>query len=267
MDALGAIEPWAGEAARAGLCSLRPAVACLLLPILAPDLVPAMVRNGLFLMMGALALALQPELLQQGASGLAWLALAVREALLGLGLGFGLASLLWAFVAAGDIVDAKIGLNALHIHDAASGTSSGPSGALLGRLAACAFMACGGLGAFVRVLVESFRIWPVGQGIERPLPGGLAVFETWFADGSARALLVAAPVLVVLFAVDLVLGLINRFAPQIPLIALSASLKACAAVAVWLLMLVTLAQGFDGAVLERIHSLLPALGKVWAPRG
>jgi type III secretion protein T len=226
-----------------------------------------MVRNGLFLTMGALALALQPQVLLHGASGLTWLALAAQEALLGLGLGFGLASLLWAFMAAGEIVDAKIGLNALQIHDAAAGTTSGPSGALLGRLAACAFVACGGLGAFVRVLVDSFRIWPVGQGAGQPLPGGLAVFEAWFADGSARALLVAAPVLVVLFAIDLVLGLINRFAPQIPLIALSASLKACAAVAVWLLMLATLAQGFDGAMLERIDSLLPALGKAWAGRG
>jgi type III secretion protein T len=267
MDVLAVIEPWAGLAARAGLCSLRPAVACLLLPILAPDVVPAMVRNGLFLTMGALALTLQPAVLQHGASGLAWLTLAAQEALVGLGLGFGLASLLWAFAAAGDIVDAKVGLNALRILDASSGTSNGPSGALLGRLAAWAFMACGGLGAFMRVVVDSFRIWPAGLGPWQPWPTDVALFEWWFADGSARALLVAAPVLVVLFAVDLVLGLINRFAPQIPLIALSASLKAWAAVAVWLLMLATLLHGFDGAVLERIHSLLPALAKGQAVPG
>jgi type III secretory pathway component EscT len=79
--------------------------------------------------------------------------------------------------------------------------------------------------------------------------------------------MLAAPVLVVMFACDLVLGLINRYAPQIPLIGLSASLKACAAVAVWWLMLGVLAQGFDAALLERLTGLLPALSRAGAGRG
>ncbi len=258
---------WADAALQAGLCSLRPAVACLLLPILAPEAVPPMVRNGLFLSLGALALALQPAGWMGGAQGLFWLVLAAQEATLGLGLGLGLASFLWAFVAAGEIVDAKVGLNLSHLQDVASGASSGPSGALLGRLAACWFMACGGLGAFVRVLVDSFRVWPVGRWVWQPLPEGLGVFQAWWADGSARSLLLAAPVLVVLFAVDLVLGLVNRFAPHLPLIALSASLKAWAAVAVWLMLLGALGQGFEGALADRIQSLLPDLGRAWAGQG
>jgi type III secretion protein T len=199
--------------------------------------------------------------------GFGWLVHAAQEAMLGVLIGFGLASFLWGFTAAGDIVDSKVGQGLPHLHDAAASAFSGTSGAWLGRLAACWFMAAGGLGVFLRVLADSFRIWPVGRGAWQPAPDGLIVLQAWFAEGSVRALLLAAPVLVALFAIDLVLGLINRFAPQIPLIALSASIKSWAAVAMWLLMLGTLGDGFEGALQACLASLLPGVRRIWPGPG
>jgi type III secretory pathway component EscT len=230
-------------------------------------MVPGIARGGLFIALGCLALALQPPLPHASLSVLAWLALGIREALLGLGLGFGLASFLWAFAAAGAIVDAKVGLDFLRTPDAASGAEGGASGALLGRLAACWFMLCGGFGSFVRIVLDSFRFWPVGTWQLQSTQQGVIVFESWFAEGSLRALLLAGPVLVILFAIDLVLGLVNRFAPQIPLLSLSASVKGWAAVVVWCLMLNSLLLGFDEALLDRLRALLPSLSKGWAILG
>jgi type III secretory pathway component EscT len=65
----------------------------------------------------------------------------------------------------------------------------------------------------------------------------------------------AAPALVVLYAIDLSLGLMNRYAPQLNLISISMSLKGLAAVLVWLVLLATLVQ----TLLERLAALLPTL--------
>jgi len=55
-------------------------------------------------------------------------------------------------------------------------------------------------------------------------------------------LLIAAPMLVVLFIIDSVLGLVNRYAQQLNVFFLSMSLKALAAVAILFVMVVSLMQ-------------------------
>ena len=67
--------------------------------------------------------------------------------------------------------------------------------------------------------------------------------------------MMAAPALVMLYAIDLSLGLMNRYAPQLNLISISMSLKAVAAALVWLVMLATLVQ----TLLEQLGDLLPQL--------
>ena len=67
--------------------------------------------------------------------------------------------------------------------------------------------------------------------------------------------MLAAPALVVLYAIDLSLGLMNRFAPQLNLYSLSSSLKSVAAVLVWLAMLSTLVK----TLLNQLAALLPTL--------
>ena len=66
---------------------------------------------------------------------------------------------------------------------------------------------------------------------------------------------VAAPALVVLYAIDLSLGLMNRYAPQLNLIAISMSLKGVAAVAVWLVMLGTLVR----TLIDQVGALMPTI--------
>jgi type III secretory pathway component EscT len=67
--------------------------------------------------------------------------------------------------------------------------------------------------------------------------------------------MIAAPALVVLYAIDLSLGLMNRYAPQLNLISISMSLKGVAAVGVWLVMLSTLVR----TLIERLGELMPSI--------
>ena len=261
MDGFSHIASLGDAALLVGLSTTRIAVAFLLLPIFSPDTVPAMVRNAIFMALGVLVVALQPAVQVVHWSTLQWMALFGKEAALGLALGFGLASFLWAFSAAGQIVDTKVGVNA-QLTDPMSGQQVSVSGAFLGRMACYLFMVSGGFSLFVGVLLESFVLWPLGNLSLQPKIAGVLLFETHLSDLMALAFLLAAPVLVVMFAIDLVLGLVNSYAPQINLLSISASLKALASSAIWLLMLSTLVHGFPDAMKKALGAILPQLAKI-----
>ena len=247
------------------LSSTRIAVAFLLLPVFALDTVPALVRNAVFLALGLLVVALQPALPVGGLGNTQWFALFIKEALLGLALGFGLAAFLWAFQAAGQIVDTKVALANGQLMDPMSGQQVSVTAALLGRLAGFLFMFGGGFMLFIGALLESFRGWPIGALRLAPRVGAVLVFEQHLSDFMSLAFLIAAPALVVMFAVDLALGLVNRYAPQLNVIALSMSLKGLAATAIWLLVLGNLVQLFGDELARRIAALLPTLARIVAP--
>ncbi len=263
FDSLAAFTSLGDVALLAGLSTTRIAVAFLLLPVFSPDTVPAMVRNAIFLSLGLLSLALQPVLALDGLDTLQWLALFAREAAIGLGLGFGLAAFLWAFEAAGAIVDTKVAVANGQIMDPMSGQQLTPTGALLGRLASFLFMAGGGFLLFIGVLIDSFRLWPLAHPGWAPRLAGVGLFEQHVADLMALALLLAAPALVVMFAVDLGLGLVNRYAPQLNLIGISMSLKGLAATAIWLLILGHVVQAFGDELARRIAAILPGLQRLF----
>lgn len=266
MDSFSGFASLADAALLVGLSSTRIAVAFLLLPVFAPDTIPAMVRNAICIALAVLVLALQGAVSPHSWTSLQWLALFGKEAALGIALGFGMAAFLWAFSAAGQIVDTKVGVSNAQLTDPMSGQSVSLSGALLGRLAGFLFMSGGGFLLYAGALIESFRAWPLGLIGFAPQMTGMAMFEHHFSDLMALSFLLAAPALVIMFAVDLVLGLINRFAPQLNVSAVSASVKGLASTAVWMLMLSTVVHGFNTAFAQRIAPLLQEVGRVMGAR-
>lgn len=255
MDNLASLAPLGQLALLAALSGTRIAVAFMLLPLLSPDTVPALVRNAIFLALGVVTLALQPRIDPASWSLPHWLTLFAREVGLGLALGLLLGALLWAFEAAGHIVDTKSGANQAQLTDPLSGQTTTLSGALLGRWCSFVFMASGGLMLWVGALLHSFAIWPLASTGWQWRSGGVQLFESTLAQFALTSLLLAAPALVVLYAIDLALGLMNRHAPQLNLISISMSLKGVAATLVWLLLASMLAQ----TLIDRLHALLPGL--------
>ena len=92
------------------------------------------------------------------------------------------------------------------------------------------------------------------QGLSIKL-GGVTLFESAFAQFAGLTFMMAAPALVVLYAIDLSLGLMNRYAPQLNLISISMSLKGVAAVGVWLVMLGTLVR----TLIDQVGALMPTI--------
>jgi type III secretion protein T len=272
MEALAHVGHASTLALLLGLSITRVAVACLLLPLFAPEIMPPLVRNAVFVAIAALSLALQPAVDAQRLDALRWLHLFGKEVFLGAGLGLLFGSVLWAFEIAGQVIDMKTGASMAQVVDPLSGHQTPLTAAFLARLAGFAFMAGGGLPLLVGLVLQSFALWPVDAPLAPPRPGGVTLIEAEFGRLAALGLLLSAPALVVLYVVEAVFGLVNRFAPQLNVFALSSAVKLIAAQALLLLMLTSFVQllvddiaGRPAIVLRTLKAMLapeanPALG-------
>jgi type III secretion protein SpaR/YscT/HrcT len=254
-ETLASIDSLSDLALLTALASTRFTLAFLLLPILSPDTVPQMVRGAIFLAFGVITLAMQPMVSVDSWKGSDWLMLFVKEAFLGLALGLLLAAVLWAFDAAGEVVDGVSNLGQAQVTDPLSGRQTSVTGAFLGRLAVYVFMFSGGLMLWIGVLMQSFVLWPLAQQGLAIKQVGVTLFENAFARFAGLTFMMAAPVLVVLYTIDLSLGLMNRYAPQLNLISISMSLKTLTAVLIWLVLLSTLIQ----TLLDNLADLMPSI--------
>jgi type III secretion protein T len=246
-----------------GLSSSRIAVAFLMLPLFTSELIPATLRNAIYIAFAILTLALQPSPSHAELMHLNWLVLFAKEAYIGAALGFFFGAFLWAFEAAGQIIDTKIGATSAQVMDPMSGQQTPLTGAFLGRLANFIFMFSGGFLLLIGTLLESYTLWPVLAAKPALLQGGAALFENELGALMRLTLMLAAPALVVLFAIDAILGLINRYAQQLNVYSLSMSIKTWASAAVLMLTLASLAQQLiatlqtrPGLALQTLRTLL-----------
>ncbi len=103
----------------------------------------------------------------------------------------------------------------------------------------------------IGALLESYALWPVRSPLPPLAEGGTRLFESEFGRIMLLTLLVAAPALVLLYVVEGVLGLINRYAQQLNVFSLSMSLKAVAATWIIWIQLATLVQLLQDDLLSR----------------
>jgi type III secretion protein T len=254
---------WADQLLLLGVGTARIAVAFALIPIFSTDTIPAMVRNSILVSLGLISLVLQPPLDTSMIGPAGWVAIFAKEVFVGLIIGFFFGSVLWALEAAGQIIDTKIGATLAQIVDPLSGHQTSLNGALLGRLAGVVFIVSGGLSLLVQVVMESYALWPIAATMPKLDPRGLALFEGEFGRLMLLATIFAAPVLTVLFLIDLTLGLMNRFAQQLNVFTLSMSIKSYGATAIILLLLGSYIEAIVRDIQSRpaiIVSILKGLG-------
>lgn len=242
MLTVGALGGWIDGVLLLGAGVARIAAAFLLIPAFAPDTVPALVRNSIFVALGLVSLSVQPPLAVAAFSAGEWLRLLSRELFVGLAIGFFFGTLLWALETAGQIIDTKAGATTAQIVDPLSGHQTSLTGAFLGRLANLVFMFSGGLSLLAGVLLESYALYPLAPEWPTLLPQGVRLFELEFARLMVLATLFAAPVVTALYVVDAGLGLMNRFAEQLNVFQLGMALKTWLATFLLLLILGTVVE-------------------------
>ena len=241
---------WADQVLLLGVASARIAATFMLLPMFSSETVPALVRNSIFVSLGIVSLLLQPAINVSMFGPGQWATILLKEVFVGLMIGFFFGSVLWALEAAGQIIDTKVGATLAQVVDPLSGHQTSLNGALLGRLASVVFIAMGGLSLLLRVVMESYALWPVASPMPVLDSRGLDLVTAEFGRMMVLATLFAAPVLTILFMIDMALGLMNRFAQQLNVFTLSLSIKSYAATFIILLLV----GGYVAAIVRDIAS-------------
>jgi len=157
------------------------------------------------------------------------------------------------------VIDSKVGTTQAQVMDPLSGHQTSLNGAFFARLASWVFMASGGFMVMIGTLLESYALFPVRAPMPTLAAGGARIFESEFGRIMALTLLISAPALVLLYVIDGVLGLINRFAQQLNVFSLSMSLKAVAATWIVWIQLAGLVQLLQEDLLSRGSVTLQSL--------
>lgn len=221
-----------------GLSIPRIAAAFLILPLLTQETVPALVRNTIFVTLAMVVLPLTLYSLEElGYREIAfnWPFVVIKEIFIGTTLGFLFGSIFWALSVAGGVIDTQAGSNMANSLDPVQGHQSSPNSRWLAQFASWLLMASGGFLIFIDLLLGSYQLWPVLQPLPELDLKGMTLFINEFEFIMTAALLLAAPVILLLALVDLCFGLINRFSQELNVLALTMPVKSW--VAVWILML------------------------------
>lgn len=258
--------PWTGQALLIGVASARFAFAFLMLPLFSPSLIPPLVRNSIIIAFGLVALSLPIRFDPQALSAGQWLWLYAREAAAGVVIGFFFGTVLWAMASAGELIDTKSGATIAQVIDPLSGANQSLTAALLGRFAQVVFVTAGGLTLLVGTITASFAAWPMGpEGLSLDL-SAVKLFEEEFGRFFLFAFVIASPALLVLYLIDLGMGLLNRFAQSFNVFALSMPIKTAAAVLVTILVLPLLGQIVLGDLATRDEVAGGMLREAGTPR-
>jgi type III secretion protein T len=208
------------------VCAIRTMVAFAMLPIFTSSKVPATVRAGIALAVVVPVVAARIGLpAPSGTDAWSLILLLSREGAIGLVIGLGFGAFCAGLQTAGEIIDIQTGLTFTQNIDPTFGNNVSLTSQFLERVLFAALMSAGLMLVIIDALYTSYEVWPVGRALpyfDRLVPLSM-VGES--SKLFALALLLAGPVLLVLFVVDISLGMLNRAAPQLNVFQLALAIK------------------------------------------
>lgn len=215
----------------------RVAGAFLMLPLMTAETVPAMVRNSFMVSLAIVALPIAlAGMPVEPMNALQMAPIILKELFIGISLGFCFGAVFWAIGAAGNVIDTQVGLGMASVMDPIQGHQTSIHGDFLSRMAMWLFMASGAFLVFLDLLLSSYSLWPVTSWWPLLKPQGMELFIGHFRYLTTALLLLAAPAMILLLIIDLSFGLVNRYAPQLNVFALTLPIKAWIATGVILLL-------------------------------
>jgi len=190
-----------------------------IVPFLFGKPVPRKMRVGaamvlMFFLFPLMKPAVPPEITNDS---LVLFALYMKEAFIGLCLGFSVSMIFYGFDAAGRMIDNQRGASLARVLIPQLGTQGSLSGQLLFQMAIVLYLVFGGHLLFLKTVFESYQLIPIFEfpNIQPGLFPLMDFFITLSGQVLALAVQIAAPVIIAILMADIILGLTNRVAPQI----------------------------------------------------
>ena len=229
----------------------RLITALILLPAFSSVIISGFLRNGLA---ASLALAVFPLVAHQAPEAGLGLgigaALFVKEAALGLLLGFGVAVLFWAVESTGFFIDNTRGTSMASSLDPLTGSQTSPLGHLFTQTLTAIFFIGGGFIAFIGVLYQSYAVWPVYSFFPTLHQDMVPYFLGLFDRILFLAVVAGAPVIIAMLMAEFALALVTRFAPQLNVFFLAMPIKSGIAMLILVLYLGTLMRYFSDDLID-----------------
>jgi flagellar biosynthetic protein FliR len=226
IDALANID-FQAEASRYAIALLRTSGLVVFCPIFSSQLLPLRARSAIAAILACVMLPLVPEMAETVVGIGGWLLFGTRELFVGLGLGIVARAIFNGIEGAARLVAGQSGFALSSMVDPVTGAAS-VTPALFHSLLATSLMLAANLHhVFIKGLVYSFEVVPPAAS----LPALAGLRESAALAGTklfSIAVVLAAPALVATFAVDLLLVLVGRAFPQIPVLMVGYPIKVAA---------------------------------------
>ena len=206
------------------LAPARVAPLLVVLPVFARVGLSGFLRSSIALAMSlimipplAATIAIDPP------AGIMLVALMLKEAFIGLVIALLFGIIFWGFEAAGNILDFQRGASIAT--DNINPDQPLVSGNFFGLVFGTFFILAGGLMTALGALYESHAIWPVTELLpdfgDTTVPFFLSLLDRILALG----LVVAGPIIIIMFASEITLALLTRIAPQMNVFILALGVK------------------------------------------
>lgn len=141
--------------------------------------------------------------------------LTARELLVGFLLGFSVKMVLAALDVAGQLMGFQLGFSFIQLVDPQTQVESPFMASFLNLIAVMIFLGIDGHHWLIQAVVESYRITGTGFGVSGALVSQLV---TSLGELFILGLKLSAPIVVMLFIVDVLFGILGRTAPQIQIL-------------------------------------------------
>ncbi|MFO1349160.1 MAG: type III secretion system export apparatus subunit SctT [Gammaproteobacteria bacterium] len=208
----------------------RLLVALTTLPLLRRQMLPGMTRNAVVFSLAVVVFPVAAAGLPATQPSAGWLVgILLKEAFIGLVIGYATGVLFWAVEAIGFFIDNQRGATMASSLNPLTEEQTSPLGILLSQVMTVLFFSGGGFLAYLGGLYQTYKIWPVASFYPR-INLDAAVFFLQQLDFLMHlTVFLAGPVIVAMFLAEFGMGLISRFAPQLNVFFLAMPVKSALA--------------------------------------
>ena len=229
------------------------------LPLLRRQVLPGLTRNAVVFALAVLVLPVAAAGLPAAQPSPAWLlGIMLKEAFIGLVIGYVASVLFWAVEAIGFFIDNQRGATMASSLNPLTEEQTSPLGILLSQVMTVLFFSGGGFLVYLGGIYQSYRLWPVASFYPRLNLDAAAFFLGQLDLLIYLTVFLAGPVIVAMFLVEFGMGLIGRFSAQLNVFFLAMPVKSALA-NVLLVAYIAMLVVFFSAEFQRFSTLLPRL--------
>ncbi|MCP2006028.1 FliR family flagellar biosynthesis protein [Buttiauxella ferragutiae ATCC 51602] len=191
---------------------LRIGSAFAVLPLLGYPLIPIQVRVMLALLIAVLAAPMLPAMPAVDPLSLHAVFLSIEQIVLGAMMALFPVCLIQVLVLVGELLSMQMGLSMARMNDPVNGLAIPVLGSFFSNMGLLLYASMNGHLVMLEILVESFRIWTVGDGLFNVNSSNLIQLFSWVL---AASLMLSLPAMVAMYLVNLTFGVLSRVAPSL----------------------------------------------------